>query len=139
MVGYQKTLSSNDVGLTGSHQSGLLIPKKEIGLIQFLPTLDPSIKNPSTLLNCVDEYGEQHVLRYIYYNNKLHDRGGTRNEYRISRTTEFFRLFNAEPGDRFEILKEVDSNIYLIKVARAVDVEEQNAHPLILRGWRRVH
>ena len=139
MVGYQKILSSNDVGLTGSHQAGLLIPKKEIGLIQFLPNLDPSLKNPSVLLNCMDDYGDHHVLRYIYYNNKLHDQDGTRNEYRITRTTEFFRLLNARPGDLFEILKEVDSSIYVIRVTQAPNVEAQDTRPLILRGWRRVH
>ena len=41
-----KTLSANDVGATGGHQGGILIPKSEAELLLFLPALDPKVKNP---------------------------------------------------------------------------------------------
>src|SRR5215469_7482404 len=41
----RKTLSANDVGSTGAHQAGILIPK-DPKILAFFPTLDASTKNP---------------------------------------------------------------------------------------------
>ncbi len=38
-----KKLSANDLGLTGSHQAGILVPKST-ELQNFFPKLDPTIK-----------------------------------------------------------------------------------------------
>jgi hypothetical protein len=81
---FSKTLSANDVGATGGHQGGILIPKSEAELLSFLPVLDPKVKNPDAWIECEDETGTTRKFRFIYYNNKLHDEGGTRNEYRIT-------------------------------------------------------
>jgi len=81
---FQKALSANDVGATGAHQAGILIPKTNRELLAFLPSLDATTKNPSAWIDCIDEGGTVRRFRYVYYNNALHDLGGTRNEYRIT-------------------------------------------------------
>src|SRR4051794_38458599 len=100
---FQKILSRNDVGATGGHQGGILVPKKETELIAFLPCLNAKIKNPDAWITCIDEDGNELQFRYVYYNNRLHDEGGTRNEYRITYMTRYFRDVGARAGDAFEI------------------------------------
>ena len=85
-VVFSKVLSANDVGATGGHMGGLLIPKGERELLAILPPLDPTIKNPDAWLECVDDAGQALRLRFVYYNNKLHDERGTRNEFRLTET-----------------------------------------------------
>jgi hypothetical protein len=91
-----KVLSANDTGETGAHQSGILVPREE-RLLAFFPALDGREKNPRCLLHFVDEWHERWAFAFIYYNNKFF--GGTRNEYRLTRMTAFFRRRNAKPGD----------------------------------------
>lgn len=140
---FRKNLSSNDVGLTGGHQGGILIPKGETDLLLFLPPLDQDVKNPDAWITCIDEDSEVHRFRFVYYNNKLHDENGTRNEYRITHMTGWFRGQGARTGDAFEISRDHGQSEYRIRIVPAeagTEQMDQAAPPrLRLRGWRRVH
>ena len=92
----EKVLSPNDVGATGTHQSGILIPKKS-DLLSFFPQLNAEAENPRHVLQFEDDLGRIWKFALIYYNNKL--RGGTRNEYRLTRMTEFMHQYGAKEGD----------------------------------------
>ena len=93
-----KPLSANDVGLTGAHQAGILVPKDE-RILQFFPRLVESSKNPSKIISChvldLDMHAE---FRFVHYNNKVVE-GGTRDEYRLTRMTAVLRDLNARVGD----------------------------------------
>lgn len=95
---YRKILTANDTGKTGAHQGGIHIPKYRRDLIDLLPELDPSTKNPDVWLACTDDAGQQWRFRYIHYNNRLHDDNGTRDEFRITHMTEYFRSVGAKRG-----------------------------------------
>lgn len=97
----QKLLSVNDVGGNGSHQAGILVPK-DLNILNYFPSLDLNQENPRALLHVVDEDGEHWKWPYIYYNNKL--RGGTRNEYRLTGMTAFFRKYGLASGDTIEFV-----------------------------------
>lgn len=138
---FRKTLSANDVGATGGHQGGLLIPKSETELIACLPYLDPRTKNPDAWIECLDEDGNPLQLRYVYYNNKLHDETGTRNEYRFTYMTQYFRDVGARAGDVFEISRVKGKTRYAIRVIRATveDKPKGKVGRIKLVGWRRIH
>ena len=142
-IAFHKTLSANDVGATGGHQGGVLIPKGERELLAMLPPLDPQVKNPDVWLTCFDQYGESFRFRFVYYNNKLHDQNGTRNEYRITYMTAWFRSQGAREGDIFEIGCDVGQKSYFVKVISAAiatgKVEDEGPARIQLRGWQRVH
>ncbi|MBS1069751.1 EcoRII N-terminal effector-binding domain-containing protein [Gluconobacter cerinus] len=135
---YAKLLSANDTGETGGHQAGILVPKTDAELLAFFPPLDLEKKNPDAWIWCEDKYGKKWKLRYIYYNNKLHTPGGTRNEYRITWMTEYLRLNSAKPGDSvvFEATDEPDQ--FKIKLEKPL---ASSAEPPVIKlaGWRRVH
>lgn len=140
---FRKILSANDVGSTGGHQGGILVPKSEAELLAFLPPLDPAVKNPDAWIECVDEDGTLHRFRFVYYNNRLHDQTGTRNEYRITYMTRYFREMGAREGDTFEISRGGGGR-YSIRVIRqpaepANDEDEKVFRIRITSGWRRVH
>jgi len=138
---FRKRLSANDVGTTGGHQGGVLIPKGEKELLTMLPALDQDIKNPDAWIECIDETGRTLKFRFVYYNNRLHDPGGTRNEYRITHMTSWFRDVGAREGDEFEISRASFGNQYLIGL-RPKDTEEPEPNQGVrirLTAWRRVH
>lgn len=114
-----KCLSDNDVGDTGSHRSGLLIPKNPTEVRDFFPPLDPAVHNPDALIRIVCEStGAQHTIRYIYYNGKtLKDADGAplsgRDEYRLTRTTQLFRDLGIGSCDALILRREDDGNIYV--------------------------
>ena len=92
-----KRLAANDLGLTGSHQSGIHVPK-QADIQAFFPRLDSSRLNPSRLIDCYSPELDEHLqFRYIHYNNKLVS-GGTRNEYRLTRMTDALRRLGAHVG-----------------------------------------
>lgn len=101
----EKILSANDVGLTGSHQAGILIPKQD-ELLLFFPALDVTAVNPRVDITLTDCYGKEWTFKYIYYNNKY--RGGTRNEYRLTGMTAYLRQNNAKVGDTLIFEKQED-------------------------------
>jgi len=141
---FSKTLSANDVGATGGHQGGILIPKSETELLAFLPPLDPSVKNPDAWIICKDEDGELRRFRFVYYNNKLHDPSGTRNEYRITYMTAYFREMGARERDTFEISRAVSGADYDIRIVRPKETSSEPKNDSVLRikitsAWRRIH
>lgn len=140
---FSKVLSANDVGATGGHQGGILVPKSETELLEFLPYLDPSIKNPDAWIECVDENREVRRFRFVYYNNRLHDAGGTRNEYRITYMTQYLRSVHAREGDTLEISKGPKDLRYAIQIVRHQGgmtlAREGVLRIKISSGWRRVH
>jgi hypothetical protein len=91
-----KILSPNDIGKTGTHQAGILIPKRG-GILSFFPGLNSNRKNPRHFLTFYDDEGQPWHFAFIYYNNKLFS--GTRNEYRLTRMTRYLRSNNLKPGD----------------------------------------
>lgn len=142
-IAFHKTLSANDVGATGGHQGGVLIPKGERELLAMLPPLDPRIKNPDVWITCMDQHGDSLKFRFVYYNNKLHDPHGTRNEYRITYMTAWFRNQGASQGDTFEIARDEEQERYFVKVisteTSAERIEDEGPVRIQLRGWQRVH
>ncbi len=98
----EKILSANDVGATGAHQAGICIPKKD-DILSFFPKLDPSIKNPRAVIIFQDNSGQCWKFNFIYYNNKFFN--GTRNEYRLTGMTNFFRMKNLKVNDKILLSK----------------------------------
>ena len=92
----EKKLSENDLGRTGSHQAGILIPKDD-KLLNFFPTLDSQKYNPRQTITFTDDTEREWKFNFIYYNNKLF--GGTRNEYRLTGMTKYSKEAILDPGD----------------------------------------
>ena len=140
-----KTLSANDVGTTGGHMGGILVPKGDGELLAFLPRLDPSVLNPSAWINCLTPDGNTLRLRFVYYNNRMHAPNGTRNEYRITYLTKFLRDANAKEGDAFEIARSDEEENYRLRVIAREQVAENRQEedgPVRIKltsVWRRVH
>jgi hypothetical protein len=99
----EKVLSANDTGETGGHQAGICVPKSA-GILSFFPPLNPTIKNPREVLDVTDDAGRDWSFTFIYYNNRFF--GGTRNEYRLTGMTTFFREFNLKAGDKVVLRRE---------------------------------
>lgn len=116
MTTVRKTLSANDLGLTGSHQAGILVPKDK-DVLSFFPSLDKTIKNPraSLILRELGD-GARREFNFIYYNGKLF--GGTRNEYRLTCMTGYLRECGARVGDEI-VLSQNEDGSYLIDLARS--------------------
>ena len=94
-----KRLTRNDLGLTGGHQAGICVPFKIVKL-GFFPELDSSIKNPR--LDIPFSFaGQTIVFSYVYYNGRLIG-DGTRNEYRLTGMTKFFKDNNCAVDDLLE-------------------------------------
>ena len=139
-LAFQKILTANDTGKTESHQAGLHIPKSDEEFLEFLPYLDPKIKNPDSWLECIDETSRRWKFRFVYYNNKLHDTKGTRNEYRITNTTLYFRAIGAAEGDTFVISKNEDDLAYRIRIDIQDKLNKANSkRPIKLKGWTKVY
>ena len=139
---YEKTLTANDTGETGGHQAGVHIPKSQADLLDLLPVLDPSAKNPDAWIVARDEQGIEWQFRYIYYNNKLHDPGGTRDEYRITHMTQYFRAVGAQAGDILVLSGAPGRrrfNICVTRLGGNSKVGGASPRRIRLRGWRRIH
>lgn len=132
----EKILSDNDLGITGSHQAGMLIPKQQ-EFLDFFPKLDINGVNPRTYIYFTDEFEQQWKLNYIYYNNKL--RGGTRNEYRLTGMTAYFRYKALKTGD-IVVLKKDEEDNYKIDFKRGkqtrITAEEDIVHITISNSWK---
>ena len=132
-----KTLSSNDVGTTGGHQAGILVPKQK-EILSFFPHLNSEVKNPRTVL-VVREIGDNSrwEFNYIYYNNKFF--GGTRNEYRLTGMTKFLRAIAAKEGD--DLVFSVDANLsFFVELRRKSEASAAGSDDqgvLVLgKGWK---
>ena len=115
----EKKLSRNDLGLTGAHQAGMLVPKQK-EFLSFFPELDPMDNNPRVKLSMESSDGLFWKFNYIYYNNKL--RGGTRNEYRLTGMTRYLKSNNLKPNDTLIIEK--NDGAYYISYKRDADRTE---------------
>lgn len=135
-AGYEKLLSRTDCSQASTHQSGMLVPKTVTGLLQIFPHLDPGQKNPRAIIICEDEAGERWKFNFIYYNNSLHDPSGTRNEYRLTGLSTYFRSQSAKAGDRFQIRPSERNRIYFVSV---LPQAASNNTLVRLRGWRTIH
>jgi len=142
---FEKILTANDTGESGSHQAGVLIPKSDAELLAFLPVLDANEMNPSTWIIFTDSDGTPWRFRYVYYNNKLHEKTGTRNEYRITGMTKFFKESSATAGDVLRISGTPTKHEIDIVASGGVETGNENLvrepapRRIKLRGWRRVH
>jgi hypothetical protein len=118
-----KILSANDVGDTGGHQGGILIPKAD-EILSFFPLLDNSQKNPRVLLKFLDEVGDEYFFNFIYYNN--YQFGGTRREFRLTGMTRYIRQNDLQAGDEIILLKDESENrhIHFTRIASSYDSNE---------------
>lgn len=145
---YAKVLTANDAGETGGHQGGICVPRNNRGLLDFFPKLDPGIVNPDAWIECIDPDGESWSMRYIYYNGKLHDTS-TRNEYRITYMTKFFRKWGARKDCKVIFTAKKEAGVYRIRIVPPVTGGDyQTDHclredpPIIVlaaKGWNRIH
>lgn len=132
-----KTLSRNDLGLTGSHQAGITVPKAP-EILEIFPKLDLSIRNPEAKVWVVaEEINYEGYLRFICYNSKSFAEG-TRNEYRLTGTTRLLRQLEPKPGDglRFELRRSQNIFLSLIKSAELSLV--QDGQKKLAGGWRTI-
>ncbi|MBC5763763.1 EcoRII N-terminal effector-binding domain-containing protein [Ramlibacter albus] len=135
-----KRLSANDVGDTGGHQAGILVPL-DPEILAFFPKLNTAEKNPRCLITVREgASNERWDFAFIYYNNKKF--GGTRNEYRLTRMTKFLRAVNAKEGDELRFWHDEQRN-YRVELRRteklrvAEDVPEFGSAVLVLSGgWK---
>lgn len=136
----EKTLSANDVGTTGTHQAGVLIPKRPEALGVF-PPLDPMSRNPREVLKAFDEDGKLWPLNFIYYNNR--NFGGTRNEYRLTGVGPYLRSRSAEEGAVLQIERREDNAYRLTLIGRRQISESEASADQVVRlrltgSWRLV-
>ncbi|WP_353711479.1 EcoRII N-terminal effector-binding domain-containing protein [Arthrobacter sp. K5] len=97
-----KVLTPNDVGKTGSHQAGIAVPRQD-AMLAFFPALDATQYNPRQSLLFRETHGiDEWALNFIYYNGKLHGRS-TRNEYRLTGLTPYFKQHQASVGDTLHL------------------------------------
>jgi len=136
-----KTLSRNDIGATGGHQAGITVPRTPEALL-FFPTLDSRINNPRIEIPFADRRSGSIVsLSFIYYNGRLLG-SSTRNEYRLTGLTRYFRDRSALPGDRLEFSKTGDGT-YEIDFSTGPDPEAESVAPddgvIVLSGtWKTI-
>lgn len=123
-----KVLTPNDVGTTGSHQAGIAVPRQD-AMLAFFPALDATKYNPRQSLLFREIGGiDEWPLNFIYYNGKLHGRS-TRNEYRLTGLTPFFRKHKATVGDILQ-LGRTQTGRWTIELVRP---NEQNVPDKTLR------
>ncbi|QDG87523.1 EcoRII N-terminal effector-binding domain-containing protein [Pseudarthrobacter sp. NIBRBAC000502770] len=133
----RKLLSANDLGLTGAHQAGITIPK-DPEILAFFPPLDVTAYNPDFWMTvATPETGQHWSLRFVYYNNKTHGQG-TRNEYRLTHTTQMLRALSASAGDELAFRRSSFGDIEAV-LHEAEDVTAREPMETILRnGWRMI-
>lgn len=128
-----KLLSANDTGETGAHQAGILVPR-EPGILAFFPKLDSEYYNPRCHLYFIDQAGERWEFAFIYYNNAFFS--GTRNEYRLTRMTKYFKQYGLKTGDEIILRRESDDK-YCIRHKRKDQVTPDGSGVLRLgAGWK---
>lgn len=128
-----KILTANDVGDTGGHQAGILVPKAP-PILAFFPTLSASEKNPRVSLAFRDD-DDVTLWRFvfIYYNNRLF--GGTRNEYRLTCMTKYLRSKKARVGDELVFSRD-DHERLRVTCRRAASAVEEGGVLRLAGGWK---
>lgn len=99
----EKVLTSNDL-CEVSNQSGIYVNKKQ-DIINFFPPLNLMELNPRVPLQFSDQYGSKWDFNFVYYNNKR-VADGTRDEYRLTGMTAFFKQHPGRPGDVLVLKKD---------------------------------
>ena len=107
----RKLLSANDVGATGSHQAGVFVPPD---MIRFFPALREGSLNPDAWIDVEDDAGNAWIWRFLHYNNGIVSTG-TRNEYRLTHTTQALRQLGARAGDELE-MKRIEDRLYRVRL-----------------------
>lgn len=132
----KKTLTANDVGKTGGHQAGILVPK-DPEILAFFPSLSAVEKNPRVPLTFREDDGVT-IWRFvfIYYNNRLF--GGTRNEYRLTWMTRYLRSKNAQVGDELVFSRSPDGRL-LVACTRKSSAQDENGVLRLSGGWKIIH
>ncbi len=135
-VKISKKLSANDVGTTGGHQAGILVPKAD-RILSFFPSLDSRAKNPRMTL-VVRELADSSrwEFNFIYYNNALF--GGTRNEYRLTCMTKYLRAIDAKVGDDLVFSKDENGSIFVDCVRAVTNQATVNDQGILVLGggWK---
>ena len=133
-----KKLSANDVGETGAHQAGILVPKaKEI--LSFFPRLPSATKNPrATLLVREKADHTRWKFVFIYYNNKFFN--GTRNEYRLTGMTAYLRAVSAQIGDELVFSKDESGSIFVecVRKTRSRSSNSDDGALVLRSGWKSI-
>ena len=126
-----KILSKNDTGESKSHQAGLYIPRN---FVKFFPILDESLYNPRCEIVFKDEYLQDWVFNYIYYNNSFFE--GTRNERRLTHTTGYIKHHNLKNSD--VIFLSNNSGIYSIRHDKShSETDDNKINKVILKNkWK---
>lgn len=128
-----KKLTKNDLGLTGGHQGGICVPFKVVRM-DFFPALDASEYNPRSVID-FDFRGGCIRCTYIYYNSRLHG-SGTRNEYRLTGMSRFFRENLCQEGDLVEFC--LNDGKYSIDIKHQNQEDEKDVfdpdRPLIIHS-----
>jgi hypothetical protein len=96
-----KKLSRNDTGETGSHQSGISIPKS-VAHSSIFPKMSTAILNQRREISFIDEGGREWKLQYIYYNDKYHGKPANicHDEFRLTYTNAYIKEHNIKAGDQ---------------------------------------
>ena len=128
-----KSLSKNDTGETGTHQVGILVPKRP-EILSFFPPLAPRIKNPRALLRFKDDRGGTWDFPFIFYNNKFF--GGTRNEYRLTSMTAFIRANSLRAGDDLILTRNDDDTFHITFTRRRVVQKSADGILRLGNEWR---
>jgi hypothetical protein len=119
VAAFEKELSPNDLGVTASHQAGLLIPWK-IARLSYFPKLEEEILNPRRVIRFEALNDSSKVdCNFIFYNNKLLGTG-TRREYRMTGIRKALKSAQAQVGDSLVFGKLKDSGEYAFKVEKRV-------------------
>ncbi|WP_104180289.1 EcoRII N-terminal effector-binding domain-containing protein [Arthrobacter sp. B0490] len=133
----RKLLSANDLGLTGAHQAGITIPKN-LDILGFFPPLDAASYNPDFWMTVsTPQTGQQWPLRFIYYNNKTHDQG-TRNEYRLTHTTQMLRALSATAGDVLAFRRNGSGDIEVVLHDAENPAVPMRTETILRNGWRMI-
>ena len=131
-----KRLSANDVGTTGGHQAGILVPK-EREILTFFPSFESGTKNPRMRLVVRElQDGTKWNFNFIYYNNRLF--GGTRTEYRLTCMTKYLRAIGAKEGDELMFSKDENGSIFVERIRLAHDQAAVNEEGVLIlkSGWK---
>ena len=121
-----KLLSANDIGVTGSHQAGLHIPKNS-PIIRLMPQKMLKEINPRIdLVLLSPNLSKSFVAQFIYYNNAL--RGGTRDEFRLTCVRELLKEIGATLGDQLVFDFEYGSQVQ-VSLIKANKIDENEPLP----------
>lgn len=111
---FAKVLSENDLGLTGGHQAGPLIPKQHI---VYFPALNERLLNPREPIRLRRNGTLFKDAQFIHYNNRKF--GGTRDEYRITPlSAREYAALGARAGD-FLVFYRMNEHEYEIEMVSA--------------------